>query len=51
MTKGEKTVKAAQRFKLLRLGAKRGDEVKVTIDGPNENAVITQVYQLFRFHV
>lgn len=50
VTKGEKTVKAGERLKLLRLGARRGDEVKVVIDGPDENAVITKVYQIFRFH-
>ncbi len=47
VTKGENTVKASQLMKLMGLGAKRGDEVAVAADGPDEDAAIEKLKAFF----
>ncbi len=47
VTKGENTVKASQLMKLMGLGAKRGDEVTVAADGPDEDAAIEKLKAFF----
>lgn len=36
VTKGDKTVKASQLMKLMSLAAKKGDDIVIGADGPNE---------------
>ena len=47
VTKGEKTVKASQLMKLMSLAAKNGDEVTVTVEGPEEEAAFEAVKAFF----
>ena len=47
VTKGDKTVKASQLMKLMSLAAKNGDEVTVTVDGPEEEAAFEAVKAFF----
>ena len=47
VTKGESTVKASQLMKLMGLGAKRGDEVVVAAEGPDEDAAIEKLKEFF----
>ncbi len=47
VTKGENTIKASQLMKLMGLGAKRGDEVIVAADGPDEDAAIEKLKEFF----
>ena len=48
ITKGDVTVKASQLMKLMGLGAKRGDEVTVAADGPDEAAAIERLNTFFQ---
>lgn len=47
VTKGDKTVTASQLLKLMSLGAKNGDEVTVTVEGPEEEAAFEAVKAFF----
>ena len=47
ITKGEKSVKASQLMKIMSLAAKNGDEVTVTVDGPEEDAAFEAVKSFF----
>ena len=47
VTKGDKTVKASQLMKLMSLAAKNGDEVTVTVEGPEEEAAFAAVKAFF----
>ena len=47
VTKGDKTVKASQLMKLMSLAAKNGDEVTVTVEGPEEDAAFEAVQAFF----
>ena len=47
VTKGDKTVKASQLMKLMSLAAKNGDEVTVTVEGPEEDAAFEAVKAFF----
>ena len=47
ITKGDKTVKASQLMKLMSLAAKNGDEVTVTVEGPEEEAAFEAVKAFF----
>ena len=47
ITKGDKTVKASQLMKLMSLAAKNGDEVTVTVEGPEEDAAFEAVKAFF----
>ena len=47
VTKGDKTVKASQLMKLMSLAAKKGDEVTVAADGPQEDAAIADMQKFF----
>lgn len=47
VTKGESTIKASQLMKLMGLGAKRGDEVVVAAEGPDEDAAIEKLKEFF----
>ena len=47
VTKGDKTVRASQLMKLMSLAAKNGDEVTVTVEGPEEEAAFEAVKAFF----
>ena len=47
VTKGDKTVKASPLMKLMSLAAKNGDEVTVTVEGPEEEAAFEAVKAFF----
>ena len=47
VTKGGNTVKASQLMKLMSLAAKNGDEVTVTVEGPQEEAAFEAVKAFF----
>ena len=47
VTKGDKTVKASQLMKLMSLAAKNGDEVTVTVEGPEEETAFEAVKAFF----
>ena len=47
VTKGDKTVKASQLMKLMSLGAKQGDRIAVTAEGPDEAEAIAAMRQFF----
>jgi len=47
ITKGEKTVGAAQLLKLMGLGVKCGEEVKITVEGPDEDVAFEDVKKFF----
>ena len=47
VTKGDKTVKASQLMKLMSLAAKNGDEVTVTVEGPEEETALEAVKAFF----
>jgi len=47
ITKGDKTVKASQLMKLMSLAAKNGDEVTVSVEGPEEEAAFAAVKAFF----
>ena len=48
VTKGESTVKASQLMKLMNLGVKNGDEVKVAAEGPAEEEAIAALEKFFQ---
>jgi len=48
ITKGDKTVKASQLMKLMGMGVKQGDTVKVAAEGPDEEAAIAALEQFFK---
>lgn len=48
ITKGNKTVKASQLLMLMGLGAKKGDEVIVRAEGPDEEAAIAKMETFFK---
>ena len=48
VTKGETTVKASQLMKLMNLGVKNGDEVKVAAEGSNQEEAIAALEQFFK---
>lgn len=48
VTKGENTIKASQLMKLMGLGVKRGDEVTVAAEGPDEDAAIEKLNEFFQ---
>ena len=47
ITKGDKTVGAGQLLKLMGLAVKCGEEVKVTIEGPDEDMAFEEVQKFF----
>lgn len=47
VTKASKTVKASQLMKLMSLGVKKGDEVIVAAEGPDEEAAIAAAQAFF----
>lgn len=47
VTKGEKTVKAAQLMALMGMGVKKGDTVTVSVEGTNEEEAFTAVKEFF----
>lgn len=48
VTKGGTTVKASQLMKLMNLGVKKGNKVKVAADGPAEDEAIAALEQFFK---
>ena len=48
ITKGTKTVKASQLLMLMGLGARKGDEVTVSAEGPDEEAAIAKMEAYFK---
>lgn len=48
ITKGNKTVKASQLMMLMSLGAKKGDTVTVSAEGPEEDAAIAKMEEFFK---
>lgn len=48
ITKGAKTVKAAQLMMLMSLAVKNGDQVTVQAEGPQEEAAIAAVEAFFK---
>lgn len=48
VTKGETTVKASQLMRLMNLGVKQGDEVKVAAEGPAEDEAAAAMEQFFK---
>ena len=48
MTKRETTVKASQLMKLMNLGVKKGDEVKIAAEGPAEEEAIAALEAFFK---
>ena len=48
VTKGDKTVKASQLMKLMNLGVKKGDEVKIAAEGPAEEEAIAALEAFFK---
>ena len=44
-------VKATQLMKLMGLGVKQGDTVKVTAEGPSENDAIDVMFSMFEDHL
>lgn len=48
ITKGAKTVKAAQLMMLMNLAVKNGDQVTVQAEGPQEEAAIAAVEAFFK---
>ena len=48
VTKGDKTVKATQLMKLMNLGVKKGDEVKIAAEGPAEEEAIAALEAFFK---
>lgn len=51
LTRGDQSVKATQMMKLMGMGVKRGDEVTVTVEGPEEAEVIEILQKLFEEHL
>lgn len=47
ITKGEKTVAAAQLLMLMGLGVKQGDQVTVTVDGQDEEEAFAGMHSFF----
>ena len=47
ITKGEKTVGATQLLKLMGLGVKCGEEVKITIEGSDEEVAFQDMKKFF----
>ena len=48
VTKGDTTVKASQLMKLMNLGVKMGDEVKIAAEGPAAEEAIAALEQFFK---
>ena len=48
VTKRETTVKASQLMKLMNMGIKRGDEVKIAAEGPAEEEAIAALEAFFK---
>ena len=48
VTKAGNTVKATQLMKLMSMGVKRGDEVTVAAEGPEEDAAIERLQAFFQ---
>ena len=48
ITKGDTTVKASQLMKLMNLGVKMGDEVKIAAEGPAAEEAIAALEQFFK---
>ena len=48
VTKGGTTVKASQLMRLMNLGVKQGDEVKVAAEGPAEDEALAAMEQFFK---
>ncbi len=48
LTKGDTTVKASQLMKLMNLGVKMGDEVKITAEGPAAVEAIAALERFFK---
>lgn len=48
VNKGSSTVKASQLMKLMNLGVKKGDEVKVAAEGPAEEEAAAALEQFFK---
>ncbi len=48
VTKRETTVKASQLMKLMNLGVKKGDEVKIAAEGPAEEKAIAALEAFFK---
>ncbi len=46
--KGEKCAEAKKLMAIMSLGVKQGDEVKVTVEGPNEEADFATVETFFK---
>lgn len=47
ISKGEKNVKAGQLIKLMNMGIKKGDEIKIAADGDMENQAIIALKAFF----
>ena len=47
ITKGEKTVAASQLLMLMGLGVKQGEEIKVAIEGADEDAAFAELQEFF----
>lgn len=48
VTKGDSTVKATQLMKLMNLTVKKGDEVTVAAEGPQEDEAIAAMEKFFK---
>ncbi len=48
IVKGEKSSKATSLTKLMSLGIKQGDEIKVTVEGEGEESCAAQMEQFFK---
>lgn len=51
VSKGDKKADAKKLFALLKLGAKQGEKIVVTVTGDNEDAVCAEVEEFFKAHL
>ena len=47
IAKGDKSAKASQLMKVMGLGVKKGDSVKVSVEGGDEDAALEQMKKFF----
>lgn len=50
LTKGEKTADGKSILNLMTLGVKKGEELLIEIDGPDEQAAAAALQELFAHH-
>jgi phosphocarrier protein HPr len=50
ISKGDKTVEAKSILSVMTLGAKKGEELQITAEGPDEKEAADTIKQLFASH-